>query len=302
MRIFLQTMTRAVLYLLLGVASAALGLLPWLLTGMRLPLQNLWTSATPPDQMPLVLLPYSQYLLTEIAAVIVIGAAIAGVITRMTRPRQPWLAVAAVITGVLGLQIAATIQSVTTVANGLLKNVAAELYLSALQNGTIASIMVGVLVTFLIARAPAAGAVLGASLAAVAFDPWLTGIMFPITEVNTPNAFTLGLIKWAPAVVLGLTIAWAGLATIGRVLAAVFGLLVLWVGPALFAGISVAAGSRVLAYQPLEMLKLGAEVSLDMLDVRTGSLTPLIVAIAFALLGIVLQRKIQRRKLLQPST
>ena len=34
--------------LLIGVGAALVGLLPWIITGMRLPLQNLWASSTLP--------------------------------------------------------------------------------------------------------------------------------------------------------------------------------------------------------------------------------------------------------------
>lgn len=52
--------------LAIGAVSAVLGLLPWLITGMRLPLQNLWAADTAPDAMPIVLLPFSQYALSLI--------------------------------------------------------------------------------------------------------------------------------------------------------------------------------------------------------------------------------------------
>lgn len=42
-----------------GAAAAVLGLLPWIVTGMRLPLQNLWAADTAPDQMPVAFLPMS---------------------------------------------------------------------------------------------------------------------------------------------------------------------------------------------------------------------------------------------------
>lgn len=48
-------------YLALGAAAAIVGLIPWIITGMRLPLQNLWATDTRPADMPLALLPFSQY-------------------------------------------------------------------------------------------------------------------------------------------------------------------------------------------------------------------------------------------------
>src|SRR5690606_40914719 len=45
----------------IGVAAAVVGLLPWLLTGMRLPLQNLWSHPTSPEDMQHAQLVFNQY-------------------------------------------------------------------------------------------------------------------------------------------------------------------------------------------------------------------------------------------------
>ena len=100
---------RLIYYVLFGIASAAVGLLPWLITGLTLPLQNLWNVDTLPADMPRTLLPFSQYALTLIVGLIVVGSAIAGGIARAKRETQPRLALVAVIVGVLAVQIAATI-------------------------------------------------------------------------------------------------------------------------------------------------------------------------------------------------
>lgn len=50
-----------VAYLFIGAASAAAGLLPWLVAGMRLPLQNLWAAGTLPADMPRTRLPASTF-------------------------------------------------------------------------------------------------------------------------------------------------------------------------------------------------------------------------------------------------
>jgi len=83
---------RAIYYLLFGIAAAALGLLPWLVTGLTLPLQNLWNVDTLPADMPRTLLPFSQYAVTLIVGLIVVGSAIAGGIARARgeRPSRDW--------------------------------------------------------------------------------------------------------------------------------------------------------------------------------------------------------------------
>jgi hypothetical protein len=58
----------------IGAASAVVGLLPWIITGMRLPLQNLWGTNTLPEAMPIGLLPFNQYAIPLIAGILVVGA------------------------------------------------------------------------------------------------------------------------------------------------------------------------------------------------------------------------------------
>lgn len=284
-------------YFILGVASATIGLLPWILTGMRLPLQNLWASATPPDDMPLVLLPFSQYLLTLIVGLLVTGSAIAGIISRLSKPRHPRFALTAVAMGTVGVQLTATLQTFNTVGDGLLRNPAAELYLTALLYGSIASILIGLLVLVLIAKAPAPGAVAASSIAAVCCGLWLEGLLFPIDSLATLSAAALALVRWSPAVILGVAVGIAGLKSVGRVLAAVFGVLMLWVAPALFTAISVGGGTRVLAYQPAAMAQLGAEVFLNTLHPTPSTLVPLAIAVAVAVLVLAVSRTVRRGKL-----
>lgn len=66
----------------LGVGGAIVGLAPWLLGGMRLPLQNLWREPTPPADMPWVLLPFNQYTVASLIGLLGVGAAITGLLAR----------------------------------------------------------------------------------------------------------------------------------------------------------------------------------------------------------------------------
>ncbi|MEV1128824.1 hypothetical protein [Agromyces sp. NPDC049794] len=282
---------------LIGVASALLGLLPWLITGMRLPLQNLWATDTSPDRYPLVLLPFSQYAITLITAIIVTGAAIAGIVARATRKRLPRFGAAAIVIGVLAVQIIATVQTSIVVRDGLQERGESALYLAALVAGTSFAILVGVLVLLLIAKAPRAGAVVGLSIAAVAVGPWINGLVVPFgTAGTTELAWLLDVTRWIPPVLIGAAIAWGGVNTVGRVLAAAFALLALWVAPALMTAISNAVGSRVLARHPAEMLDYGLGVFGMALWIPELALPPLIVAVAVAAVGLVGRAIVTRRR------
>ncbi len=286
-------------YLVVGMLSAIVGLLPWLVTGMRLPIQNLWASSTLPEDMPIALLPFSQYTITLIVAVVVTGSALAGGLARVTRAQHPRFALAAIVVGVLLVQVVAIVQTAVTIATGLREGPAAKVYLFALTAGTLAASLIGLLILVLIARAPAAGAVVAVSLAAVTFSGWLGALIaqpFDFEVSETARAL-LSATRWVPAVIVGLAVAWCGLATIGRVAGAIASFLALWIGPTLFTAVSAAVGTRVLAAYPAEMLDYGVQVFFSALGVKGGSAALLIPAVIVMLLGLVTRWALRRRSL-----
>ena len=275
-------------YLLLGMASAIAALLPWVVSGMRLPLQNLWATETLPDDMPIVLLPFNQYALLLIVALIITGSAIAGIVARATRRRRPRFGVAATLAGVLIVQVLAVVQTTFVVRTGLQERPESDLYLAALVAVATMSVLVGVLVMLLVAAAPKAGAMIGLSIAAVAFGQWCSSLLVPWGAVPAAEvAPLLDLVRWIPPVLVGVAIAWAGVGTVGRVLAAGVSLVILWIGPAFITAVANAAGSRVLARDPALMLEFAVEVFGAALTTPSIALPPLIVAVAVAAVGII---------------
>ncbi|MFE5670156.1 hypothetical protein ACFQ58_00975 [Agromyces sp. NPDC056523] len=288
--------------LLVGIASAAIGLLPWLITGMRLPLQNLWATETLPEDMPVVLLPFSQYALTLIVAVIVTGAAVAGIAARAMGRRRPRFGAVLALVGLLAVQVIAVVQTSTVVASGLERRWESDLYLAALVGLAALSTLVGVLVMLLVAAAPRAGAVIGLSIAAVASVSWFTGLIVPFGSVQpTGLSPLLDLIRWIPPILVGAAIAWGGVNTVGRVIAALFGLVLLWIGPALITAVTMAAGSRALASDPPEMVQYALEVFRMALTTPSLVIPPLVVAVVVAAVGLV-GRAVLRRSRRTDST
>lgn len=282
---------------LLGVAAAIAGLLPWLVTGMRLPLQNLWATETLPGDMPLALLPFSQYRLTLIAALIVTGAAAAALAARATRPRQPRRGVLAIFIGLLATQVTAAAQTATVVRSGLADRAASELYFAAVLAVIVLATLIGAMVFWLVATAPRAGALVGLGIAAIAFGPWLRNLLapsgaFPADWVDVLADGT----RWVPAILVGIAIAWCGLGTIGRIVAAAASLLLLWIAPALITGVSNATGSRVLAERPAEMIDYAVRVTRTALFLPELALPPLVVAVAVAGAGLVVRAVLRRRR------
>jgi len=153
-----------------------------------------------------------------------------------------------------------------------------------------------------VALAPPAGAVIGLSVGALAFGPWLEGLVVPfgsmIASETTPHL--LPVMRWAPPVLVGVAIAWAGLRTIGRTAAAAVALALVWIVPALTTGISNAAGSRVLARYPTEMIRYAVEVFTAALTTPALVLPPILTAVIVAAAGILSQRALHRRS--RPGT
>lgn len=285
-------------FLLLGVVAAIIGLLPWMVTGMVLPIQNLWAIDVAADDMPITLLPFSQYTITLIVAVLVTGSALAGGLLRLTRAQHPRFAFVSTMVGVLIVHVVAIVQTVATVAGGLAAGREETIYLAGLTAGTIAANLVGLLLMVLIARAPAAGALVAVSVAAVAAGVWVNGLIshpFGISPTEVTMAL-LGVTRYVPAIIVGLAVAWCGFATVGRVVAAVVSFLALWIGPALFTGVSAAVGTRVLAAYPAEMLDYGVQVFISALGHQGTSLVFIVAAAVVAAIAFVPLRTLRSRR------
>ncbi|MFC5930766.1 hypothetical protein D6T64_13070 [Cryobacterium melibiosiphilum] len=285
-------------YLVLGLLAATVGLLPWMVTGMVLPIQNLWAIDVAADEMPITLLPFSQYTITLIVAVLVTGSAIAGGVLRLTRAQHPRFAFAATLVGVLIVQVVAIVQTVVTVAGGLAEGREETIYLAGLTAGTIAANLVGLVLLVLITRAPAAGALVAVSVAAVAAGVWVNGLIshpFGISATEVTMAL-LSVTRYVPAVIVGLAVAWCGFATAGRIVAAVVSFLALWIGPALFTGVSAAVGTRVLAAYPAEMLDYGVQVFVSALGPQGTSLVFTVAAAVVTAIALVPLRTLRSRR------
>lgn len=281
---------------LIGVGAAAVGLLPWLVTGMRLPLQNLWATEPPPEGMPIAMLPFSQYLLTLIFGLLVVGAAVAGIAARATQPRLPRGGFSLIVLGVLGVQIIAIVQSTLVVRDGLQERTAAAFYLGGLVAVCVVSFLAGLVTLLLIARAPRAGALLGLTIGAIAVWPWTAGFFQPLLVTASEGLLVfISLIPWLTPVLVGVAIAWAGVGTVGRVIAALVSLALLWVAPAAMTGISYAAGSRVLAHDPVAMIDAGVDVFTMALLTPEIALRPIVAAVVVAVIGLIVRGIVTRR-------
>ena len=284
--------------LAIGVGGALVGLLPWIVTGMRLPLQNLWGRPTLPEDMPIAWLPFSQYQVTLLLALMVVGAAAAGLASRVLRSRLPRRSILATTAGLLFVQVVATAQAANTLGSGLESGQAGALYLAACIGLAVVGMLFGLLVLGLIARGPRAGAVVAFTLAAIAAGWWLDGLIAPIGSAGArPElaSLLLDVARWVPPVLVGAAIAWGGVNTVGRIVAAVASLLLLWIVPALATAVTAAVGSRILLGDPLEMLDYGWGVFRMAVVMPELVLPPLVVAVVTAAAGLGVRALLARR-------
>jgi hypothetical protein len=288
---------RPIVYFLIGIGAAVLGLLPWLITGLRLPLQNLWATEVLPDEMPIALLPFSQYSVTLIAGMVITGSLIAGLIVRFLHARRARSGVLAATLGVLLVQIIATVQSAAVTSSGLRMSSATGLYLLALVGGTVVAIALGLLVLLLVARGGKPGALIAFSFAAVAAEQWLDALILPVgtVVVSSFSSQLLSAAQWVPAILVGLAIAWCGVGTVGRAIAAFVSLLLLWLTPALVTAITSAAGTRVLTPYPSEMAEYAVQVFFLALGQPGWSPRLVMIAVVVALIGVAVRWMLRRR-------
>ncbi|WP_380166495.1 hypothetical protein [Jannaschia sp. R86511] len=286
-----------------GVAAALLGLLPWLVAGARLPLQNLWAEPTGPKDMPRALLPFSQYTLTLLLALVVTGYGAAGTALRALGVHRDRTTVRSAGAALLAVHLLATVQTAGVVGTGLTGRTASGLYLAALLVVTILSVLVGLLVLALLVARSRAAAVVGLTLLAVVLASWLGQLLVPWGSVPDDDRVRLltAVARWAPAVLVGAAIAWGGLRSRAGLAAAAGGLVVLWAVPAAVTAVTSAAGSRALLRQPLELLSYASEVLRAALLLPEVVLPPLVLAVLVALLGAAAASVLARGRRVRPA-
>ncbi|MBT2588343.1 hypothetical protein [Arthrobacter sp. ISL-95] len=283
--------------LAIGFASAALVLVPWLLTGARLPVQNLWQYEVLPGDMPRALLPVSEYYALRIAVMLFIGGTLAGLAVRLLRRLvevPPWSAAV----GVLVVHSIAIIQSFAVVADGLRLHEPrvdqrAVLYFGGLLGGTIFAVFLTQGVFWLATRKSVSVASLGMALSAVPFSLWIvdTASMLSSPGALPPEIPAIG--KWLPAVLVAVVLAWCGLHPLRRLLVWITSLAGLWITPALFTSVGNALGMRVLNGD----LSAMREVATEIFPLALGLfLPPTLLALALATVLTGVNMTIRRRR------
>lgn len=278
----------------IGVAGGILGIVPWLAGGGILPLQNLWATQTMPEDMPFSLLPLSQYSVTTVFALVLLGGVFAGVAVHVLAHRRPVAAWPASV-GVLLVQATAVAQSFAVLAEGLALGGGGDrralLYFAGMLAGTLVAVLSAQLGFWMTSRRSAGVAALGVALAAVPFASWVARLVVSFTGEAFPPPFLSPLVQWLPAVVVGIALVWCGVRPASRLVVWVVALLSLWLVPALFTALQYGLGMRVLDGDVAEMLRASAEVfPLALAEVWM----PVVVAFAIGVVGTIVRMPVDR--------
>lgn len=288
----------------IGVFAGLIGLAPWIGTGMVLPLQNLWAEQTMPEDMPVSLLPLSQYMVIRLVGLLVTGGLVAALFLRRWAPARRWLAAGCVAAGLLLVQVTATVQSFRVLNRGLIGSTdevydvrsagsMSALYFGGLLAGTIAAIAAALVVFLAVRSQRKAVAVLGIGLAAVPAGEWLFAwgeVFWESFDVPTIMA-QLG--HWLPAVLVGLGLAWCPPDRMGRAAVWVANLALLWTVPVLFDAVAGALGTRVFHGDVAQMQEYAGTSFSSALGAPEAAGT-VVLAAALGVAGVLL-RMITRR-------
>lgn len=270
---------------LVGVGGALLGLLPWLVGGARLPLQNLWTVPTMPDDMLIVLLPVSQYFAILLFSLVLLGGVFAGIAVRILSRRRA-VAVWAAGLGVLALHVVATLQSFIAVASGLsLTDTRSLIYLVGMLGGAVAAALLAQLGFWMTATRSTALAALAVALAAVPFGQWIARWFLAFTGDAFPPVFLPSLTTGIPVLVVGFALAWCGIRPLWRIVVWVVSLHALAVLPALFDAILTGLSSRILGGDLVEMTAVSVQIFPALL--AEDGILPVVVALVIGIVGTV---------------
>jgi hypothetical protein len=286
---------RVAWFLLVGALSAVVGLLPWLTSGPFLPLQNLENTGDASRQGPFVLLPYSQYQITTIIVLLVVGGVAAGIAARALGSRPGVRRGLATVGGLALAQLVAIIQTTFVTAGLLQERLESVFYIVLLVAVAVVALAVSLFSASLLSTAPRAGAGVALSIGAMATGIWIGSWMTLPFGFESPFSAILPIVSFLGPALVGVVIAWTGIGTAGQIVAALVGLLLVWVVPALETALASAAGTRVLAHSLPDMADYGVNVFFSALALPDLTLRSLAITIVVAIVGLVLRRWVVRR-------
>lgn len=286
-----------------GPLAVGLGLLPWLLTGARLPLQNLWVGG---GQEVFAFLPLSQYSLTAVVAFSVVPGLFAALAWGLLWAGSPGgKSARQAISVFMGIvQIIVALQSISVLASGHDVGGAgaragyATFYVTALTAWTVAGAVLGQLVFWLAARTAVGPRAVGLILAVLPLTWWFQSWigLHPLAEFSQ-SPWLQWLSRWMPALVLGAALGFIGWRPARLRWAWVAGAVLVWFGEAAAFALAYVAGTRNMLYNPQEAAAAGLQAFQAMLGPAGVSLSQALLGLAIGgLLALVLSLARRRRQ------
>ncbi len=202
-----------------------------------------------------------------------------------------------------GIVLAAVIiQSALVVAGGLREGPLAGSYLALAVAWSVLCALVALTLLGLIARAPRPGATIGWAVAAAPIATWVGLWLRPALVgysdgPSSPLGLAITALRWLPAIVLGVALAWCGLRRrVSTTVAWLVSLAVLWIMPAALTGLTYIAGYRRPG-DAWELLSSGLQVFGMALAPNLAG-PPVLLALAIGLVGaagVAVARRARRR-------
>lgn len=286
----------------IGACCAIFALSPWLITGMRLPLQNLWATNTLPGDMPFALLPFNQYALGSLTGLIILPYALISLLIRVLESQRVRVNGQIMAATVATFQLFAIIQSTIVVLNGVQRNRAGRAYVGIMFSALVLMVLCGLVVYWLLRRPGHPTGMVGVAIIAAPLVSWLTSFtrvtIFP--TIGLPSYFrnlwgplqitasgiwliVLGLI---PAIMIGAAIGIIGVRTLAAKLVALLALFLGWLIPGFYALVAMVEGNRVYWGMPGESVAAGVAAFRSQLFSVELSLIPAIISLLIA--GIII--------------
>ena len=125
---------------------------------------------------------------------------------------------------------------------------------------------------------------------------WTSALLDPTRVGDGPLQAMLTIVPWIAPVLTGIAIAWTGVNTVGRVIAALLAVALVWVAPAVTTAIANALGSRVLVRSGSDIIDYGIDVFQAALFTPELALRPIIATVVVAVVGLVVRALFSLRR------
>lgn len=295
--------------LLAGVGAALVVMAPWWLTGGRLQVPTRWDAERLTGRGPFAFLPLDLDHVFPLFATLVLGGVVAGLIVRMLRRRRP-VAVWPAAWGVLLAQLVTAVQSFIALLGRLgIGGGSEQVVGTMLMDGTqllyllglVLVVVVGLLfaqlgLLFATRRSPAFGA-LAVMLAAPLVTNWIGGPLVVFVSIDGYPMWLAMMLRWLPAVIVGLALVWCGVCPWGRLVAWAVGLAALWVVPAAITAVSYTVGIRAIQNDPQEIPRAIAQYFVPALN---AGVAPVVVGLVIGVVGTVVRMLVGRSPVSPP--